>query len=188
MKNFVCLLTFIVLCFTQAVFAGDFSAITKNPKLTQSLEALEKVNKREVISILNGNNKTGKPIRVMFRELEIYGLSKCEAATLRTKAGGVVVYINKKYQDAPAEAIACLIAHESQHSALTGTKAEEVRAWLREVTAWNSIVRYNPQIVNNPYPLLKRFKYINKLYVADNNGPKKIEEVIASHPVYANLH
>ena len=168
--------------------AESYDTITTNPKIQSALAILQASGNGDVITTLNGANATGKVMKVMFRELEVYGLSKCEAATLKTKSGGVVIYINKKYQDAPAEAIACLIAHESQHSALTGTKAEEVRAWLREVTAWNSIVRYNPQIVNNPYPLLKRFKYINKLYVADNNGPKKIEEVIASHPVYANLH
>ena len=186
MKKCVCLLTFVVLFFTQAVFAGDFSSITKNPKLTQSLEALEKVNKREVLSILNGNNKTGKPIRVMFRELEIYGLSKCEAVTMRTKDGGLVIFINKKHETAPVDAIACLIAHESQHHPMAGTAVEEVRAWIMEISTWNTFVRDNKAVAGVECPLTKRLNYISRLY--NTQGQERIEGIISKNPMYKDLN
>jgi hypothetical protein len=167
-------------------FSNDYSTISKNPKIVDSLQRLESIHKGDVLSILYGNNPTGQPIRVMFRELEVYGLGNCEAVTMRTKSGGVVIYINKKHQDAPSEAIACLIAHESQHSALTGTMQEEVRAWIQEVTTWNSFLRQNKDLAYMKSPLTKRLNYLGRLY--NSEGQKQIEAVIAKQPIYAGLN
>lgn len=167
-------------------FSTDYSVVSKNPKIVDALQRLESIHKGDVLSILYGNNCTGRPIRVMFRELEMYGMGNCEAVTLRTKSGGVVIYINKKHQDAPSEAIACLIAHESQHAPLSGTMQEEVRAWIQEVTTWNAFLRQNQDLAYMKSPLTKRLNYLGRLYNAD--GQKQIEAVIAKQPIYAGLN
>lgn len=190
MKKLVYMVMVIVMvAIGQAMVCADnYEAITSNAKITSSLQALESVNRFDVISILKGNNTTRKPIRVMFRELEVYGLANCEAVTLKTKTGGLVIYINKKHQNAPTEAIACLIAHESQHHTQTGTKQEEIRAWVKEVSTWNAFVRKNPTIAQSNSPLVKRENYINKVYLADNQGSQGIEKVVSGIAMYKGLN
>ena len=110
----------------------------------------------------------------------------CSILILATVA--LVIYINKKHQNAPTEAIACLIAHESQHHTQTGTKQEEIRAWVKETSTWNAFVRKNPTIVQSNSPLVKRENYINKVYLADNQGSKGIEKVVSGIAMYRGLN
>lgn len=168
--------------------AGDFTLITKNTEITAALTALEGIGKHDVIAILNGRNATGEPIRVMFKDLSIYGASDCEALTTKTQSGKVVIYINAEHKGAPSEAIACLIAHESQHHTMTNTKAEETRAWLKEVSTWNAFVRRDRTIAMMKHPLIKRENYIAKLNARDNGQGGEIRKIIAQNPVYAGLN
>ena len=189
MKQLIALF-FIMLIFVGAkdiTIASSYQNITTNPKITDSLGQLQSIGRGDVISILNGNNATGKPMRVMFRDLAMYGLSNCEAVTMKTNGGALVVYINKKHENAPSEAIACLIAHESQHHTQTNTKAEELRAWLKEVSTWNEFVRRDKTLALSTAPLVKRLNYIDKMVVRDN-GHSGIVKLIANHPTYAGLN
>ena len=188
MKKFGVLFCLIfAICFTFNVTnAGGCEKITSNTTIASALSSLESVNRGDVIAILNGRNSTGRPIRVMFRNLAIYGCSNCEALTTKTRGGDLVIYINEEHKGAPIETIACLIAHESQHHTFTNTRAEELRAWISETTTWNAFVRKNRAIAYLKHPLVKRENYISKLYV-NQNGVDNIRQLIAKNPVYANL-
>ena len=177
----------VILCTGNIGHTNDFSAITKNTEIAAALSALQQVGKGDVISILQGRNATGQPIRVMFRDLSIYGASNCEALTTKTQSGKVIIYINAEHKGAPSEAIACLIAHESQHHTMTNTRAEETRAWFKEVSTWNAFVRRDRTIVMLKHPLVKRENYIAKLNARDNGQGNEIRKIIASNPVYAGL-
>ena len=178
----------VIFTFTKDItIASSYQNLTTNPKITDSLVKLQSIGRGDVLSILNGANATGKPIRVMFRDLAIYGLSNCEAVTMRTQGGGLVIYINKKHAEAPSEAVACLIAHESQHHTQTNTRAEELRAWLKEVSTWNEFVRRDPTVAVSTAPLVKRLNYIDKMVIRDS-GSAGIEKIIATNPAYAGLH
>ncbi|MCD8023939.1 MAG: hypothetical protein LUE64_00200 [Candidatus Gastranaerophilales bacterium] len=169
-------------------YSGNFATITKNSEIMAALNALESIGRSDVIAILNGKNATGEPIRVMFRDLSIYGANKCEALTTKTQSGKVVIYINQQHKGAPTEAIACLIAHESQHHTMTNTKAEETRAWLKEVSTWNAFVRRDRTVALSGHPLVKRENYIAKLNARDNGVGGEIKKIIAQNPVYAGLN
>ena len=188
MKKFVVLFVLVFsVCFTFNVSnAGGYEKITSNTTLSSALSALESINRNDVIAILSGKNATGRPIRVMFRNLAIYGYSDCEAFTAKTRGGDLIIYINEEHKDAPIEALACLIAHESQHHTFTNTKAEELRAWISETTTWNAFVRKNRSIAYMNHPLVKRENYISKLYV-NQNGVDNIKQLIAKNPAYAGL-
>lgn len=180
-----CIVFFI--CFTfNTTIAGGYEKITSNAKISAAISALETVDRNDVIAILSGRNSTGKPIRVMFRNLAIYGCTQCEAFTAKTRGGDLVIYINEEHKDAPVETLACLIAHESQHHTFTNTRAEELRAWVSETTTWNAFVRKNRSVAYLNHPLVKRENYISKLYVRQN-GVDNIRQLIAKNPVYANL-
>lgn len=188
MKKFAVLFCLIFsICFTFNISnAGGYEKITSNTTISSALAALETINRSDVIAILNGRNSTGKPIRVMFRNLAVYGYGNCEAFTTKTRGGDLVIYINEEHRSAPIETIACLIAHESQHHTFTNTKAEELRAWVSETTTWNAFIRKNRNLAYIKHPLVKRENYISKLYV-NQNGVDNLKQIIAQNPVYANL-
>ncbi len=190
MKKILSLIIFIVTIFltTTLGIAGDYSNISKNSEITAALNALESIGKTDVIAILNGNNSTGQPIRILFRDMTIYGAKDCEAVTTRTQDGKkLIIYINAEHKGAPTEAIACLIAHESQHHTMTNTRAEETRAWLKEVSTWNAFVRRDRSVALVKHPLVKRENYIAKLNARDNGAGNEIRKIVAQNPVYARL-
>lgn len=188
MKRLVVLVCIMMALFSakSSIYASDYANITANPKIAESLQCLKNIGSNDVLAILNGNNQDRVPIRVAFRELEVYGMGNCDAATMRNKSGNIVIYINKKHENAPSEAIACLIAHESQHNALTGTKQEEIRAWLKEVSTWNTFVRNDRTVALSNDKLVKRQNYIAKMY-NNPSGTQAVETFVASHPAYAGL-
>ena len=189
MRKFVlifCVVFGLSIAFNNTSNAGSYENITTNPRLSAALNALETVNRQDVISILNGNNATGKPIRVMFRDLSIYGCSDCEAFTAKTRNNGLVIYINIEHKDAPVETLACLLAHESQHHTFTNTKVEELKAWISETNTWNNFVKRDRTLAYLNHPLVKRENYIAKMYLKQN-GIDSIKQLIAQNPVYANL-
>lgn len=191
MKKFFIVVAIIMTHFfakANTIQANDFAENTANSRIAASLYMLNDLGQRDVISVLKGQNATGKPIRIMFRNLDIYGCGDCEAFTTKTKAGSLVIFINEEHKEAPLEAIACLIAHESQHHTMTNTKQEELRAWLKEVSTWNAFVRKDPLVANSNHPLIKRENKIAKLNARDNGQGKAIEQVIAQNPVYAGLN
>ena len=183
-----CLLIYVIVCLVfgfQSTFALDYSTITKNPKIIAALDSLDSINRRDVIAILYGRNNTKKPIRVMFRNLSVYGCDDCEALTMKTRDGGLVIYINEQHKGASPECIACLLAHESQHHPFTNSKSEELRAWISETQAWNELTKRNKSLAYSTEPLAKRENYIAKIRA--NSGVAGIEKIIASNPVYQGL-
>ena len=168
------------------VYARDYSKISTNTKIVTALESLESINRKDVITILNGNNATRKPIRVMFRDLAMFGFEEAEALTAPTKNNGLVIYIASEHRGASPECIACLIAHEAQHHTFTGTKAEELKAWISETQAWMEFIKRNQELANSNEPLAKRENVIAKIRA--KGGVQGIQRLIATNPVYANLN
>ena len=180
-------LIFTLFCInSEAVFALDYSKISNNAKIISALDKLDSINRRDVISILNGNNATRKPIRVMFRDLTMYGFEDAEAITAPTKNKGLVIYISSEHRGASPECIACLIAHESQHHTFTNTKLEELRAWVSETQAWSEFVKRNKSLDSLNEPLAKREIVIAKIKA--KGGIQGIQKLIATNPVYADLN
>lgn len=168
------------------VFAIDYSKISTNAKIVSALNSLYSINRKDVISILNGNNATRKPIRVMFRDLAMFGYEDAEALTIPTKNNGLVIYISAEHRGASPECIACLIAHESQHHTFTNTKTEELRAWISETQAWSEFVKRNQELANLNEPLAKRENIIAK--IRTKGGIQGIQKLIATNPVYSDLN
>lgn len=177
----------IILSVSNIAFAADFSANTKQPILLEALNRLEAMNKKQVISVIQGNNSTGKPIKLMFRDMAAMGYGTCEAVTAKSSDGRLVIIISSNYKTAPVEAIACLIAHESVHHENTKTYEEEVRAWTTEVQTWVAFTNVNPSLKQGDSKLVKRLNYLAKLYVKDGNQNTSIANLVANQPAYASL-
>jgi len=180
-----CALIFV--CISNVAVAADFSMSTKQPVLVEALNRLAAMNNTKVLNVIQGQNSTNKPIKIMFRNLEVMGYGTCEAVTAKTANGGLVILISANYKTAPVEAIACLIAHESVHHQNTKTYEEEVQAWTTEVQTWMSFTSQNPSLKVSDSRLVKRLNYLSKLYVKDGNQMTTIEGLIANNPAYASL-
>ena len=176
----------LMLC-SNVAFAADFTENTKQPVLTAALNKLEAMNNKKVLNVIQGQNSTNKPIKIMFRNLEVMGYGTCEAVTAKAADGSLVILISANYKTAPVEAIACLIAHESVHHEKTKTYEEEVKAWTTEVQTWLSFVNNNPSLKTADSKLVKRLNYLSKLYTKDGNQMTTIEGLIANNPAYATL-
>ncbi len=177
----------ILMCFSNVAIAADYSVNTKQPVLTAALEKLEAMNNRKVLNVIQGQNSTNRPIKILFRNLEVMGYGTCEAVTAKSADGGLVILISANYKTAPVEAIACLIAHESVHHENTKTYEEEVRAWTTEVQTWVSFTASNPSLKTADSKLVKRLNYLSKLYAKDGNQMTSIENLIANNPAYSTL-
>jgi hypothetical protein len=177
----------VMLTMSTAALAADYSANTKQPVLTEALYRLEAMNNRKVLNVIQGQNSTGHPIKIMFRDLAALGYGTCEAVTAKSADGRLVILISSNYKTAPVEAIACLIAHESVHHENTKTYEEEVRAWTTEVQTWVAFTSVNPSLKVSDSKLVKRLNYLSKLYVKDGNQMTTIAGIIANQPAYASL-
>ena len=177
----------ILMSVSNIALAADFSANTKQPVLTAALNKLEAMNNRKVLDVIQGQNSTNRPIRILFRNLATLGYGTCEAVTAKTADGGLVILISSNYKTAPVEAVACLIAHESVHHENTKTYEEEVRAWNMEVQTWMSFTQYNPSLKTADSKLVKRLNYLSKLYTKDGNQMTSIANLIATNPAYSSL-
>ena len=186
-KLFVLICTMVLLSVANIANAADFTANTKQPVLTEALNRLEAMDNRKVLNVIQGQNSTNQPIRIMFRDLVALGYGTCEAVTAKTADGKLVILISSIYKTAPVEAIACLIAHESVHHANTKTYDEEVRAWTCEVETWVAFTQANPSLKISDSKLVKRLNYLSKLYAKDGNQMTSIEGLIANNPAYSSL-
>ncbi len=186
-KLFVLICTMVLLSVANIANAADFTANTKQPVLTEALNRLEAMDNRKVLNVIQGQNSTNQPIRIMFRDLVALGYGTCEAVTAKTADGKLVILISSNYKTAPVEAIACLIAHESVHHANTKTYDEEVRAWTCEVETWVAFTQANPSLKISDSKLVKRLNYLSKLYAKDGNQMTSIEGLIANNPAYSSL-
>ena len=177
----------VMLTFSNAALAADYSVNTKQPVLTEALYKLEAMNNRKVLNVIQGQNSTGQPIKIMFRDLAALGYGTCEAVTAKSADGRLVILISSNYKTAPVEAVACLIAHESVHHENTKTYEEEVRAWTTEVQTWVAFTSVNPSLKASDSKLVKRLNYLSKLYIKDGNQMTTIAGIIANQPAYASL-
>ena len=186
-KLFALVCALVVMSVSNAVLAADYTVNTKQPVLTAALMKLEAMNNRKVLNVIQGQNSTNQPIKIMFRDLAALGYGTCEAVTAKTTDGRLVILISSNYKTAPVEAIACLIAHESVHHENTKTYEEEVRAWTMEVKTWVAFTAQNPSLKADDSKLVKRLNYLSKLYTKDGNQMTTIEGIIANNPAYSSL-
>jgi len=164
----------------------DHSKISTDRKILGAIYDLEDIGANDVLDILNGKNKTKRPIKIMFSDLYMYNLQKVEAVTMKNpNNGSLTIYINKKHEDASGEALACLIAHESQHHTQTNTIDEELRAWMKEISVWALFMAKDHDLANKDEGLEGRQNRIYKLY--NEKGVEEVKATIARNPMYKNL-
>ena len=175
MKNvLVAVLVFFTLTITQA-FAYNLKNFSNDTKILAAMELLEQKGEYDVFANLQKNS-----VKIKFYSLS---MSNVYAANAYDEFGRRVILINSVYKNAPVEQIACLIAHESCHTARKATLDEETTATSKEAACWTKLRK-----TNVTYPetkLTKRLDKVAGLYVASNqDGNNYIQDKIASSSFY----
>lgn len=177
-KVLVGLLVFFTLTITQAfAYSYNLKNFSSDSKIIAAMQLLEQNGEHDVFANLKKNS-----VKVKFYHLS---MNNVYAANAYDEFGRRVILINSMYKDAPVEQIACLIAHESCHTARKATLEEEATATSKEAACWTKLKR-----VGVTYPqtkLTKRLDNIAGLHIASvEDGNNYIEDKIASSSFYRN--
>lgn len=176
MKNLlIALFVFVALSVTQA-FAYNVKDFSSDAKIVSALQLLEQSGDYDVFANMKKNG-----VRIKFYNLSGYG--SVYATNSYDSYGRRVILINSVYSNAPAEQIACLIAHESMHVLRKPTLEEETIATQKEASTW---LRLRNNSVT--YPQTKLTKRLDKLanlqLASSENGTNYIQNKIASSSFY----
>ena len=93
-----------------------YSSVTTDPKIMQALDLMDGTSGEASKKAILGNNLSGKPVKILFKNLALISSSYKDFDALGWKdSNQLYIYINNKHKNAPAEALASLLSHEAVH-------------------------------------------------------------------------
>jgi len=138
-----------------------------------------------------GNNLSQKPIKIEFRDLGQINQEYSTFDALGWKKGkSLYIYINQKHKDAPAGALAALLAHEALHQDEFNSLAEETYAWTMEAVVWDDILKIYPEANQTSSDLVRRENTLKKLLEKGRSVGKPsqyIKKAVVQNAGYKNL-
>lgn len=179
MKKIIGLVVLMFLLSISKVQAVDFNNYTDDIKVLSALEVLDDIGSNDVFDRLDKSST-----RIIFYDLSLMSFSyaKHYAVSSTDESGNNYILINEKYRNAPKEAIACLIAHESVHILSKATLDEEVRATTAEAQTWLKLEGRVSANTNDV--LVNRENKLAKMYKMSTSRQNLIKESIASNSFY----
>lgn len=179
MKKIIGLVTLMFLLSVSKVQAVDFNNYSDDAKVLSALEVLDNIGSSDVFDRLDKSST-----RIIFYDLSLMSFSyaKHYAVSSTDDSGNNYILINEKYRNAPKEAIACLIAHESVHQLEHATLDEEVKATTVEAQTWLKLAGRVDVNVNDA--LVNRENKLASMYKMSISRQNLIRESIASNNFY----
>ncbi len=184
-----------ILSFNEEELRERYKKVTSETRIMEALELL-KETRGGVFShnAILGNNPTHKPIEVQFKDLTELSPKYASFDALGWRKGvkgkrsdKLTIYINQKHFDAPAGAIAALLAHEALHQDEFDSLNEETYAWTMEAFVWTQICDKQPHLEEITHPLVTRENILKKLLEKGEYTNKYIKKSVFSNPSYSNL-
>lgn len=177
-----------VMTFDNRELQKKYKKISSEDRIIEALELLKDTVGKFSHEAILGNNLTKKPIAVKFKDLSEI---KREYATFDAlgwrQAGKLNIYINHKHADAPAAALAAILAHEALHQDEFDSLNEETYAWTMEASVWTQLCDKNPNLNDIAHPLVTRENLLKKLLEKGNYSDKYIKKSVFSNPSYSSL-
>ena len=124
-----------VLCASK-VSAINVKYFSEDVQIRSALTLLDDVGAKEIFDNLQENS-----VKIKFYDLSqiSYDYKNHFAINTTDVWGNRYILINTKFQNAPTEQIACLIAHESCHKGKVATLEEETLATQKEAFYWSKL-------------------------------------------------
>ena len=170
------------------ILKNEYSKVTKELRVLLALDAMkESVGNFSRLAIL-GDNLSGAPIKIEFKDLSQMGQAYAEFDALGwKKKNKLYIYINQKHNDAPPIALASLLSHEALHQDEFNSINEETYAWTMEAAVWTQLSEEYPKQAQSNHPLVVREDMLKKLFIKGNYSDKYIRKTVMSNPGYSNL-
>ena len=166
----------------------NYKAVGKDEVFYVALDMLKDTEGMFSRNAILGNNLSGRPMKIEFRDL---GQIKQDYATFDAlgwkKGKNLYIFINNKHKDAPAGAIAALLSHEALHQDEFNSLAEETYAWTMEAFVWDDILKIYPESNQDSSALVKRENTLKKLLEKGNYTNKYIKKAVMQNAGYKNL-
>ncbi len=190
-KNVLCFALGLVLlnpvCTVFAADNGKVSAkdISENKTILSAVKLMKYTPANASYKRILGNNPTKKPIKIEFKNLASLDSSYAKFDGLGWKEKGTLyIYISDRHEDAPKEALACLLSGLAVHVDNDDSINEEIFAWALEGVMWNKFVKENPELAYVPSMLVQRENNIEQLYIASPSNVSYIRELIERNNSY----
>jgi len=165
--------------------SGNYSAISNDSKIIQSLNAMDGTSATWARKAIMGDNASGKPVIIEFKNLAEINQEYTNFDALGWKKGTqLYIYINNKHRNAPPEALASTLSHEAVHQDDKCSLEEETYAWGYEADVWLQMLKKNPQLAQIKCPLTDRLNTIGKLFKTANYTTESIRNVVYTNPGY----
>ncbi len=161
---------------------------TKDERLVGAAETLKGTVADYSRRAILGDNLTGKPIKVEFRDLATLNPAYANFDALGWKQRGRLnIFINKKHENAPKEALAAVLAHEAIHQDELNSINEEVYCWTLEAAVWTQLTDDKPELQNISHQLVDRENTIKKMFIKGDYTSKFIRKSVLSNAGYQGL-
>lgn len=165
-----------------------YKSVGKEEVFYVALDMLKGTNGEFSRKAILGNNLSGRPVKIEFKDLGAINPDYASFDALGWKKGKqLFIFINPRHKDAPPGAIAALLSHEALHQDEYNSIAEETYAWTMEASVWTELVKLYPESNDNLHPLVKRENTLMKLFERGNYSNKYIRKTVQSNDGYKNL-
>jgi len=166
----------------------QYKSSTKDLRLIRAAETLKGTVADYSRRAILGDNLSGKPIKLEFRDLSSLNPQYADFDALGWKQRGRLnIFINIKHQHAPKEALAAVLAHEAIHQDELNSLNEEVYCWTLEAAVWTQLTDDKPELTEISSALVDRENTIKKLFVKGNYTSKYIKKSVLSNAGYQGL-
>lgn len=177
-----------ILSYDSKELQKKYKKVTKEDRIIEALELLKDTVGKFSHDAILGKNLTHRAMVIKFRNLsEINKNYESFDALGWRQAGKLNIYINHKHADAPAAALAALLAHEALHQDEFDSLNEETYAWTMEASVWTQLCDKNPSVSEVSHPLVVRENLLKKLLEKGDYTNKYIKKSVFSNPSYSNL-
>jgi len=165
-----------------------YSVVGKDEIFYVALDMLKGTNGEFSRNAVLGNNLTGKPAKIEFKDLSQINPNYANYDALGWKRGSrLYIYINQKHNTSPALALAALLSHESLHQDEFNSLSEETYAWTMEAAVWCELLKMYPDYQPGPDSLVQRENTLKTLFERGNYTNTFIKKSVYSNPGYQNL-
>jgi len=165
-----------------------YKSTGKEEVIYVALDMLKGTNGEFSRNAILGNNLSGKPVKIEFRDLGTISPDFANFDALGWKKNKqLYIYINPRHKDAPPGALAALLSHEALHQDEYNSLAEETYAWTMEAAVWYEIVKLYPESNEELHPLVDRENKLKKLFVRGGYSNKYIKKTVMANDGYKNL-
>ncbi|MBQ7450756.1 hypothetical protein IJS77_05000 [bacterium] len=165
-----------------------YKGVTTDESVIDALEILKNTHGVYSYKAIMGENLTGKKIKIEMKDLSEISPNYRDFDALGWKKNErLFIYVNKKHNDAPPEALAALLAHEALHQDEFNSINEETYAWTYEASIFTKFVQKDESLLEIHHPLVTRENTLRKLFIKGNYTSEYIRKAVKSNKGYATL-